>query len=203
MEIQLEELIEQIKKDGVEKAQKEASEIIKAAKDEAEKITEKAKTDADKIMENAKEECQRFVLSSEESLRQAGRNLLLSFRESVQRELRAVIGENVSEIYSKEALCSVILETVTAWSKNSDADSLSLLLNQKDLDIIEAQLLSALKEKAMQGVTLISNDSFDGGFRISKGNENVYYDYSKDAVVDMLSLYLNPRITALMKEAEK
>ena len=29
-----------------------------------------------------------------------------------------------------------------------------------------------------------------------------YYDYSKDAVTDMLSNYLSPKITALLKEAE-
>ena len=38
--------------------------------------------------------------------------------------------------------------------------------------------------------------------RITTENGKIYYDYSKNAVVDMLSNYLNPRITALLKEAE-
>ena len=38
MEIQLQELIEQIKKDGVQAAEAEAKSIVDAAKEEAEKI---------------------------------------------------------------------------------------------------------------------------------------------------------------------
>ena len=62
--------------------------------------------------------------------------------------------------------------------------------------------LSALKEKMTLGVTLKANDNFDDGFRISVNNGSAYYDYSAEAVIDMLSNYLSPKITALLKEAE-
>ena len=51
MEIQLKELIDQIKKDGVEAAEAEAQAILKAANDEAEKIIRNAQTEADRIMQ--------------------------------------------------------------------------------------------------------------------------------------------------------
>ena len=54
MEIQLKELIDQIKKDGVEAAEAEAQAILKAANDEAEKIIRNAQTEAERIMQNAK-----------------------------------------------------------------------------------------------------------------------------------------------------
>ena len=79
MEIQLHELIDQIKKDGVDAAETEADAILKSAKDEAEKIISNAKAEADKIMLNAKAENERMVKSSEDAIRQAGRNLLISF----------------------------------------------------------------------------------------------------------------------------
>ena len=93
MEIQLQELIEQIKKDGVEAAETRAEAILEAAKAEAEKIISDAQAQADKIMLNAKAENERMVKSSEDAIRQAGRNLLISFRESVTKELNA-IGSN-------------------------------------------------------------------------------------------------------------
>ena len=52
------------------------------------------------------------------------------------------------------------------------------------------------------GVTLKANDNFDGGFRIAVNNGTVYYDYSSQAVTDMLSDYLSPKVTALLKEAK-
>ena len=62
--------------------------------------------------------------------------------------------------------------------------------------------MAGLKEKMLGGVTLKANDNFDGGFRIAVNSDGAYYDYSAEAVVDMLSNYLSPRVTALLKEAE-
>ena len=54
----------------------------------------------------------------------------------------------------------------------------------------------------LSGVTLKASDQFDGGFRIAVKDGGVYYDFSSEAVVDMLSNYLSPKATALLKEAE-
>lgn len=202
MEIQLQELIEQIKKNGVEVAEGEASSIINSAKAEAEKIVADAKQEAEKILDKAKKENDRLVQVSEDSIRQAGRNLLITLRESVAKELDAVVKQKVAEAYSKQELAGLIAAVVSAWAKNPEAEDISVLLNQKDLEQLEASLLSALKENMLSGVTLKPNNTFSGGFRISVNNGTAYYDYSAEAVTEMLSAYLNPRVTALMKEAE-
>ncbi len=54
----------------------------------------------------------------------------------------------------------------------------------------------------LKGITIKPNDNFDGGFRIAVNNGEAYYDYSTDEVVNMLSNYLSPKVTALLKEAE-
>ena len=100
MEIQLQELIEQIKREGVAAAEAEAKDIIDNANADAQKIIADAKAEADRIISMAKAENERMVRSSEDAIRQAGRNLLISFRESVTRELNSIIGENVNATYS-------------------------------------------------------------------------------------------------------
>lgn len=202
MEIQLQELIEQIKKDGVETAEAQAAAILETAKAEAEKIIADAKTQADKIMSDAKNENERTVKSGEDAIRQAGRNLLISFRESVTKELNAIIGENVSSVYSSDALPQLIVKAVECWLSKPDATDISVILSSDDLAKLEESLLAELKTKILTGVTLKANDNFDGGFRIAANGDGAYYDYSKDAVTDMLSNYLSPKITALLKEAE-
>ncbi len=202
MEIQLQELIEQIKKDGVQVAENEAARIIENAKAEAEKIILNAKAQAEKSCNDAKEENEKLVRVSEDAIRQAGRNLLISFRESVNKELNAIIGEAVNETYSSAAVTDVIANAVAALSQNNDIDDINILLNENDKKTFEAQLLSALKQRAVTGVTLTPNDSFNGGFRIAVNNSTAYYDFSSEAVTEMMSSYLNPRITELMKEAE-
>ena len=202
MEIQLKELIEQIKKDGVEAAESEAQAILKAANDEAEKIILNAKAEAERILQEAKKENERMVKSSEDAIRQAGRNLLISFRESVTRELNAIVSENVTAVYSSDALAGLIISIVESWANKPDAEDIAVILNTQDLNKLEETLLAALKEKMLKGITLKANDNFDGGFRIAVNNGSAYYDYSAEAVVEMLSNYLSPKVTKLLKEAK-
>lgn len=201
MEVKLQELISQIKKDGVEAAEAEAEAILNAAKAEAEKIVKEAKAEAEKILKNSKAENERMVKSSEDAIRQAGRNLLISFRESVAKELKKIIGENVAAVYASNDLSALIVKVVENWAQNTEAEALTVILNSEDLKKLEETLLCAFNEKALKGVTLKANDSFDGGFRIGIENGTAYYDFSADAVVDMVSNYLSPKVIELLKEA--
>lgn len=201
MELQLGELIEQIKKDGVEAAEAEAKSIIDSANADAEKIIASAKSEAEKILANAKLENERMVKSSEDAIRQAGRNLLISFRESVARELKAITEESVTAVYSSEALSEIIIQVIVSLASDPENDDIAVVLNEKDLADLEELLLAGIKEKMLSGVTLKASENFDGGFRIVLNNGSAYYDYSTDAVVDMLSNYLTPKIVKILKEA--
>ncbi len=202
MEIQLQELINQIKKDGVAAAETEATVLLNSAKEQAEKIVADAKKQADKILADAKSENERMLKSSEDAIRQAGRNLLISFRESVTRELDSILSENVTAIYSSEALAQIIISVVEKWAEKPDTDDIAIVLNSKDLNLLEETMLSGLKDKIKKGIILKASDNLDAGFHISVNNGNAYYDYSAETVVEMLSKYLSPKITELLKEAE-
>ncbi len=202
MEIQLQELIDQIKKDGVEVAETEAKNIVKSAKAEAEKIIADAKVQADKILADAKAENERMVKSSEDAIRQAGRNLLISFRESVTRELNGIVGETVDSVYSADSLSQLVINVVESWANKPDVENIEVILNSNDVEVLEKTVFSSLKARISKGVTLKANDNFDGGFRVAVNNGGAYYDYSTEAVVDMMSNYLSPKVVKLLKEAE-
>ncbi len=202
MEIQLNELIDRIKKDGVEDAEKKAAEILENAEKQAKQIVDEANRKAQEILLEAKEQNERSVRVSEDAIRQAARNTLISFRESVARELDAIVGQNVNGVYSSEETAELIVKVVEAWSKQHSAESIEVVLSQADAQKLEQNLLLALKEKMLSGVTLRPNDNLDAGFRIAVDNGKAYYDYSAEALTNMLSAYLNPRVTSLMKEAE-
>lgn len=202
MEIQLQELIAEIKQSGVGAAEAEAKSIVEAANAEAERIISDAKAKANKILADAKIENEKMVRSGEDAIRQAGRNLLISFRESVTRELKSIISEKVEATYSSESFSELIIHTVEAWAKSPDTEELSVLLNGDDLGAIESAVLAALKERMIEGVTLKANDNFDGGFRVAVNGDGAFYDYSADAVVEMLTSYLSPRVSELLREAK-
>ena len=132
MEIQLQELIDQIKKDGVDVAESEAVKILSDAKAEAEKIVSDAKAEANKILQDAKKENERMVKSSEDAIRQAGRNILISFRESVARELKAILEEEVKGVYSADSLSNLIIKFIEGWGNNPDTEDVSVILTGED-----------------------------------------------------------------------
>lgn len=202
MEIQLQELIEQIKKNGVEVAETEAEKIVTDAKAQADRIIADAKAEAEKILADAKASNDRMVKVSEDAIRQAGRNLLISFRESVTKEMEAVVGDEVKAVYSSDKMTDIIANVVEAWSKNSETEDITVLLNSADLERLEASLMAAMKDKLLSGVTFKGTDSFDIGFRVTVDGGRIHYDYSDDAVVEVLSAYLSPKVVSLLKEAE-
>lgn len=202
MEIQLNELIDKIKKDGVDAARTEADATLAEAKSQADAIVSQARAEADRIVGEARRECDRMTRSSEDAIRQAGRNVLISFRESVARELEKIVGENVNSVYSSDALSDILVKAVENWTADPDSEDISVLLNSEDLERLDDILNAKLKEKLEGGVTLRANDSFDGGFRIASKDGGAYYDYSAEAVTEMLSKYLSPKVTALLKECE-
>lgn len=202
MEVQLQELIEQIKNEGVAAAEAEAKTIVDAANADAEKIIADAQAQAEKILATAKTETERMTKSSEDAIRQAGRNLLISFRESVSIEVKSIVGENVSTVYSSDKLADLIIRIVENWADKPNAEDIAVIMNTQDLNNFEEIIMSALKDKMVKGITLKANDNFDGGFRIAVNDGSAYYDYSAEAVVDMLSNYLSPKVTELLKEAK-
>ena len=144
MEVQLQELIEQIKNEGVAAAETEAKTIVDAANADAEKIIADAQAQAEKILATAKTETERMTKSSEDAIRQAGRNLLISFRESVSREVKSIVGENVSTVYSSDKLADLIIRIVENWADKPNAEDIAVIMNTQDLNNLEEIIMSAL-----------------------------------------------------------
>ena len=203
MDVQLQELIDKIKKDGVASAENEAAKIVAEAEKNAEKIIADAQEKAAEIVKNAKAETERMEKASEEAIVQAGRNMLLSFKESIISELDGLIKTETENAQTKEILAKLIPETVKAWSKNADASELSVLLSEKDLKSLESSLVSELKDEISKGLEIKPDKTLSYGFRIGVKNGAAYYDYSAESLSEMFAAYLNPKVAALIKIAAK
>lgn len=203
MDIQLQELIDKIKKDGVASADNEAKKIIDEAEKKAQAIIEDAQKKADDSVKAAKAEITRLEKASEDAITQACRNMLLGFKDSLVGELDAFVKSECAKTYSKDLLKTLVPETVKAWCKNADASELSVLLSEKDCKELEKEFKAALKDELAKGMEIKIDKSLDAGFRVGVNNGNAYYDYSAEAIADLFTEYLNPRVSAIMKNAVK
>ena len=203
MDVQLQDLFERIKKDGVATAEKQAAQIIDEAQKKSEEIISDAESKAAEIIKSAKAETERMEKSSEEAITQAGRNMLLSFKDSLVQELDLLIQAETSKALSTDILKTLVPEVVKEWSKKNDASELSVLLSEKDLKDLNSAFTQSLKDEIAKGLEVKPDKTMSAGFRIGVKNGSAYYDYSSESLAEMFAAYLNPKVAGLMKDAAK
>ena len=201
MDVQLQELIDKIKKDGVASAEKSAAAIIAEAEKKAASIVAGAEAQAAEIIKNGNAETTRMEKASIDAIRQAARNIILTFRDSITAQLNSIISVQVSQAYSAEMLKTVIPETIKAWAAQTDADDISVLLPAKDAEALQDYFISALKSELAKGLELKADKTLDAGFRIGSRDGAAYYDFSAESVAALFAAYLNPRTALIMKDA--
>jgi V/A-type H+-transporting ATPase subunit E len=203
MDIQVQELIDRIKKDGVASAERAAAEIKAEAERKAAAVIAEAEREAADLVKAAKAETARLEKSSVDAIQQAGRNLILAFRDSLEREISALVASECAAAYSADMLQTLIPETVKEWVKKPEAESISVLLSPKQLGELEGGLKAALKAEIAQGLELKPDAALSAGFRIGTKDGAAYYDFSAEAVAGLFASYLNPRVAAVLKDAAK
>jgi len=91
---------------------------------------------------------------------------------------------------------------VKEWSSKDTAD-LAVLLPKGEYEKLEASLRSRLAEKMKEGLEIRPFSGIDAGFRISAKDNSSYYNFTAQGLAEMLGEFLNPRLSAIMKDAVK
>ena len=139
--------------------------------------------------------------ASEDAIAQAGRNLIISFRDGINKELSALVNAETEKAMDNDLLKKIIPDAVKAWAANNEATDISILLPAKDVKALESGLKTALKGKISKGLEIKADASLSAGFRIGAKGGEAFYDFSAEEVASLFSAYLNPKTTELMKKA--
>jgi len=202
VDVQVQELINKIKKDGVEAATEDATKIRNAAEAEAKQIVEAARKEATKIMEKAKQDADRSEKAGVAALEQASRNLLLVFRGEVQALLDKIVLKQLNESYNDDVLKKALPEMLSAWNPKTTG-SLEVLLSEASLGKLKTFFEGKLAKEIKKGLELRSDAGLSGGFRVANKDGSAYYDFSADSVAEMLCAYLNPRLAEILRASVK
>jgi len=202
MEIQVQELIDKIKKDGIKTATEEANRIKAEADNEAKKLLESAKKEAADLIAQAKHDAERSEKAGIAALEQASRNLVLAFKDEITALLNKVISEKVSSNYNDDVLRDTLPQLIKTWAEKSGGN-LDVILPEDTLNRLKDFFNEKLADEFLKGIELKPNRKFSSGFRISNKDGSAYYDFSSESVAQQLSAYLNPKLAGLLKEAVK
>jgi V/A-type H+-transporting ATPase subunit E len=202
MEIQLQELIDKIKKDGIESASEEAARLKREAGAEAAGIISAAQKEAADIVSRGKADAERSEKAGIAALEQASRNLVLAFKGEIQALLDKLIAQASDSALGEDVLKAALPDILKAWASKS-GDSLDILLPEDKLQKLQSWFNEKLVAEVKKGVELKSDRGLGAGFRIANRDGSAYYDFSAESVAQLLSAYLNPRLAGILKTSAK
>lgn len=199
MDVQLKELIERIKSEGIENAEHEADRIIKESQEAAKKIVADAESEADKIREKAEQDAAKREETGRASLKQAGRDVILSVEKRLEELFDKIVYQETSDVLKGNVLEEAVMQVVKNW--DSDVTDLKVLIAEDELKNIEENLRKKLSAKLSEGVEIKPLAKSDAGFQISMKDGSAYYNFTAEGIAELLSQFLNPRLAETLKEA--
>ena len=191
----LQQLLEKIQRDGVDKAQAEADALLADARAKAASLLDAAQAEAVKIKAEARQEAEAFERRAEETMRQAARDTVMKVEKAVTHLLQRLLLENVNAGFdaNPELVADLAAEAVRAHLGSKGG--VEVAAATKLADVLRAKLAA----EAAKGITVVTDEAAGTGFRLRLANGRVEHAFTGSAVAETLAKQLRPRLAALMK----
>ncbi|MCE1207312.1 MAG: hypothetical protein LWX00_07890 [Spirochaetia bacterium] len=202
MELQVQELLERIKSEGIDSAKAEAGRIIAEAEAKAAAMLEDAEKAASQREEAARIRIQNMENASRVALSQASRDTILALKDSVQDFFDNLIVASAGEALNASFIQKILPEILKEMAKNLQGD-IVVSVPEKIHASLDQALAARMAKELSKGVEFKVFPGIDAGFRISEKNSTVQYDFSAEAVATIISARLNARLSEIVNESVK
>lgn len=211
----VEELINRLKTEGVQKGQAQAEQIVNDAKSHAQSMITQAQQQADQIVSKARKEAENLNRAAHEALEVAFRDTRLALKTQLTQrftgEVQRLVGD---ETQKPEILQKLILELAGKVKEEvAEAQQVEVLLPHKvdGLEELSRNPEELEQEILIYFVRLVSQDMLREGvsFGVAKDNQGglklrlvdreVILDLSDQAIADSILEHLQPRFRALLE----
>lgn len=177
MELQIQDLVSSIKKDGIDSANQEAAAILANARKHADAIVAEAKAEADKLRGDAKAEIEVFKSSAQLDAQQAKRDAVLAFRQEIQKEYEKLLAADVGKALDQQALVKLIQAAV----QGEDVAAYTVEVGQ-----VTDGLRQELAQELKAGLEIRPSKKVGAGFRLAAKDGSGYFDCSEQEIAEML-----------------
>ena len=193
-------LLDKIHNDGIAKAEQEKEAIIAAAKEEAARIVAEAKEQAEHLKKSAQTEAKAGQDKANDAIRQAARDAVIALKADLLAKLNAVVHSCIGDAMTPEVMKQIILTMAQSYAKDANAgESLEVLISKQEQEqtqvFLKEQLLKELKANPVIELTT----DFNSGLQISFRDSDVYFDFSDDALAEVICRFVGPKLTAVIK----
>lgn len=194
----LQHLLEQIHREAVERAEKEAEQIIASAKQKAAAIIKEAEERARGIVEKARKDSEAFTQRSIRTLEQAARDLLITVGKGVENILSDLVAEAVDEALTIDVVKQMLVKIAEACARREGESRIEILISPQDEKELVKFFAAKYREKMLRGIELHVDKEIFKGFKVSFVEDYVYHDFTREAIAEALSKFLRPHLAEIV-----
>lgn len=194
---ELQSLLDKINEEGVKKAEARAAEIIANARKEARAIQLKAEQDAAATAKAAQEQAEALQKRAESAVRQASRDIVLELQQELEKRMNRVVAGAADQALTPEFMAGLIRELAAKFAADPGAQ-LTVLTAVKDAAALDKALSGALVNSFHASPRVLGNPEISGGMEVSFRDGRVYFDFTAEAVTDLIAAYVGPRLAKLL-----
>lgn len=194
----LENLIDKLYKDGIDKVKKESENLVLDSKKEAEKIIEDANEKAKKIIEKAENDADTMKSRAKADMERVFQEILLSTKEKLTEIIdnKLFKKEDTKKLLSKNEFIEEVILNLT----KQDLKDMNIVFSEAYKEQIKSFMVEELKNIGnKKDLIKFSSDDFIG-FRLeeTKGMYKIIFD--KDTLVNLFREKFRPFIKDLLFE---
>lgn len=203
----LQELIDVLRKQGVESGEDSARQIVASAEKEAEGILAKARTEAQAIVSRAQAEADNLKKRLESSMEIAASQFVTNLKGQIEENLLVLpLKQELREDLADGALLKgIIAKLVDNYSAGSPEDEMKIVLGKDAGEELKAYALSLVgKGKGKGGKVSQDLESYGSrfGLVVEMGSGNVRVDFTDEAFLALFMRFLSPAFRELFRNVK-
>ncbi|WP_449246053.1 hypothetical protein [Desulfarculus baarsii] len=198
----LQELIDVLRKQGVESGEESARQIVASAEKEAERILAQARTEAEAVVTKAQSEADNLKKRLESSLEIAASQFVTNLKSQVEESLlvlplRQKLDENLAD---ESLLKGLIAKLVENYSAGSPEDDMKIILGKDAGESLKSYVLGlGAKVKLSQDL-----ESYGAryGLVVELGSGKVRVDFTDEAFLALFLRFLSPAFREMFRNVK-
>ena len=196
---ELQSLLEKINSEGVKKAEAERENIVNAARAEAERIVSAARAEAENIVGAARAESEALHDRAESAVKQAARDTILKLKAELEARLADAVAGAAARALDPALMAEIVKMLAARFVTDPDGE-VTVRCAVKDRDALDAALKNALADSLCKAPKVLADSAMAGGLELGTDNGRLYFDFSLEAVGEVVGDYAGENVAALFRD---
>ena len=201
MQNKLQELTEKIYREGLEKGQEEANQLLAKAKADAAKIISEAKAQAELIKSTAQKEANDLRKNAETEINLSAKQVLSGLKQQITAAIEAELYRTptVDALKDADFVKKVIETAVNSWNPSSTENIALNVLVPADMEkSIADHFSNKAKASLTAGVSVTPTRAIKYGFKIGPQDGGYVVSFTEADFEALFRDYMRPKIVALL-----